>query len=141
MSRSPSSIGEDVGGSRFSPNRVLVIDVGGTSVKVLATGQKESRSFRSGLTLTPKRMVSRVKTLVADWAYDVVSIGYPGPVLHGRPIAEPRNLGRGWVGFDFAQAFGCPVQSRQRRGPAGFGLLSGGQIALSRPGNRPGVVR
>src|SRR5260221_10092934 len=110
MSGSPSSIGEDVGGSRFSPNRVLVIDVGGSSVKVLATGQKESRSFRSGLTLTPKRMVSRVKKLVADWAYDVVSIGYPGPVLHGRPIAEPPNLGRGWVGFDFAQAFGCAVK-------------------------------
>jgi polyphosphate glucokinase len=128
MSGSPSSIGEDVGGSCFSPNRVLVIDVGGTSVKVLATGQKESRSFRSGLTLTPKRMVSRVKKLVADWAYDVVSIGYPGPVLHGRPIAEPPNLGRGWVGFDFAQAFGCPVKVVNDAALQALGCYEGGKM-------------
>src|SRR5215813_8154517 len=93
-----------------SSRRVLVLDVGGTSVKVLASGQSESRSFRSGPTLTPRRMVSRVKKLVADWPYDVVSIGYPGAVWHGRPVAEPHNLGRGWVGFDFAEAFGCPVK-------------------------------
>jgi polyphosphate glucokinase len=92
------------------PGRVLVVDVGGTSVKILATGQTESRSFRSGRTLTPSRMVLGVKKLAADWAYDVVSIGYPGPVLGGRPSAEPANLGRGWVAFDFAQAFGCPVK-------------------------------
>ena len=93
-----------------SSRRVLVLDIGGTSVKVLASGQSESRSFRSGPTLTPRRMVSRVKKLVADWPYDVVSIGYPGPVWHGRPVADPHNLGRGWVAFDFAQAFGCPVK-------------------------------
>jgi polyphosphate glucokinase len=89
---------------------VLVIDVGGTSVKILATGQTESRSFRSGPTLTPSRMVLGVKKLAVDWRYDVVSIGYPGPVLAGRPSAEPANLGRGWVAFDFTQAFGCPVK-------------------------------
>ena len=72
---------------------MLVIDVGGTAVKILATGQTESRSFLSGPTLTPERMVSGVKKLAADWTYDVVSIGYPGPVLHGRPMAEPHNLG------------------------------------------------
>ena len=66
---------------------VLVIDVGGTSVKIVATGQPESRSFRSGPKLTPGRMVSGVKKLAADWTYDVVSIGYPGPVLGGRPSA------------------------------------------------------
>src|SRR6266511_1780238 len=89
---------------------VLVIDVGGTAVKILATGQTEGRSFRSGPTLTPRQMVSGVKKLAADWRYDVVSIGYPGPVLGGHPIAEPYNLGRGWVGFDFAQAFDRPVK-------------------------------
>jgi predicted NBD/HSP70 family sugar kinase len=94
-----------------SPRKVLVIDIGGTSVKVLATGQAESRSFPSGPTLTPRRMVTRVRKLVSDWAYDVVSIGYPGPVLHGRPVSEPHNLGRGWVGFDFTRAFGCPVKT------------------------------
>ena len=84
-----SLIKKDVAASHSSSRRVLVIDVGGSSVKILATSQTESRSFRSGPTLTPRRMVSRVKKLAADWAYDVVSIGYPGPVLHGRPIAEP----------------------------------------------------
>lgn len=96
--------------SRSSVKRVLVIDVGGTSVKILATGQTERRSFPSGRTLTPRRMVSRVKKLAADWTYDVVSIGYPGPVLGGWPVAEPRNLGRGWVGFDFERAFARPVK-------------------------------
>jgi polyphosphate glucokinase len=71
---------------------VLAVDVGVSSVKILATGQSESRSFSSGPTLTPRRMVSEVKKLAADWMYDVVSIGYPGPVLCGRPIAEPFRL-------------------------------------------------
>jgi len=79
-------------------------------VKILATGQREHRRFTSGPKLTPSRMVSEVKKLARDWNYDVVTIGYPGPVLHGRPMAEPYNLGRGWVGFDFASAFGRPVK-------------------------------
>lgn len=91
-------------------NRVLVIDVGGTSVKILASGQTEPRSFPSGPKLTPRRMAAGVKKLAADWTYDVVSIGYPGPVLNGRPAAEPVNLGGGWIAFDFAQAFGRPVK-------------------------------
>lgn len=89
---------------------MLVIDVGGTSVKILASGQTERRSFPSGPKLTPRRMVAGVKKLAADWPYDVVSIGYPGPVLAGRPAAEPVNLGPGWIGFDFAHAFGRPVK-------------------------------
>jgi hypothetical protein len=97
--------------ARTSPGRkVLVVDVDGTSIKILATGHHELRSFASGRTLTPRRMVSGVKKLARDWAYDAVSIGYPGPVLHGRPIAEPHNLGRGWVGFDFTAAFGHPAK-------------------------------
>jgi polyphosphate glucokinase len=101
---------KDIGARPSSAKSVLVIDVGGTSVKILASGQTEGRSFRSGQTLTPRRMVSEVKKLAVDWTYDVVSIGYPGPVLSGRPSAEPVNLGRGWVAFDFAQAFGRPVK-------------------------------
>jgi polyphosphate glucokinase len=89
---------------------VLVIDVGGTHVKVLATGQDREREFVSGRTLTPKRMVSKVRQLTAEWKYDVVSIGYPGPVLRSRPISEPWNLGKGWVGFDFEAAFKRPVK-------------------------------
>ena len=89
---------------------VLVIDVGGTSVKVLATGRDERRKFPSGPELTPKQMVSEVKQMVRDWKYDVVSIGYPGVVLGGKPVAEPYNLGSSWVGFDFKSAFGRPVK-------------------------------
>ena len=89
---------------------VLVVDIGGTNVKILATGQAEPRKFPSGPTLTPKRMVAGVKKLAADWKYDVVSIGYPGPILGGRPVSEPFNLGPGWVGFNFQAAFGRPVK-------------------------------
>ena len=84
--------------------KVLVIDVGGTHVKVLATGKRARRKFASGPTMTPQQMVSGVRRITNDWKYDVVSIGYPGPVLHGRPVAEPHNLGPGWVGFDFEAA-------------------------------------
>ena len=89
---------------------VLVIDVGGSHVKMLATGQKAMREFSSGPTLTPERMVAGVKKLAEDWKYDAVSIGYPGPVVRNRPLAEPYNLGRGWVGFDFKAAFKRPVK-------------------------------
>jgi len=90
--------------------RVLAVDVGGTHVKILASRQKETRRFESGPTLTAKQMVFEVQKLAGDWRYDVVSIGYPGPVLRGRPVAEPHNLGRGWVGFDFEKAFRRPVK-------------------------------
>ena len=89
---------------------VLVIDIGGNNVKILATGKKEARKFPSGPALTPKKMVAGVKKLAGDWRYDVVSIGYPGVVLRNRPVAEPHNLGRGWVGFDFEAAFKRPVK-------------------------------
>ena len=89
---------------------VLVVDIGGTNIKILATGQKEPRRFPSGPTMTARRMVSGVKKLAGDWKYDVVSIGYPGLVLHGRMVSNPHNLAGDWVGFDFEYAFGCPVK-------------------------------
>ncbi len=107
---------------------VLVVDIGGTSVKILASGQKTHRSFPSGPKLTPKEMVSGVKGLAADWAYDAVSMGYPGPVLRGRPIAEPYNLGRGWVGFDFAAAFGRPVRVINDAAMQAVGSYRGGKM-------------
>jgi len=90
--------------------KVLVIDVGGTHVKVLVSGEREPRKFESGPKLTAKQMVTGVKKIVGDWKYDAVSIGFPGPVLRNHPVAEPVNLGSGWVGFDFRCAFGCPVK-------------------------------
>jgi polyphosphate glucokinase len=89
---------------------VLVVDIGGTHVKVLATGQHREREFVSGPGLTPKRMVSKVRRLAADWKYDVIAIGYPGLVLRNRPVAEPWNLGRGWVGFNFEAALKRPTK-------------------------------
>src|SRR5260370_29802101 len=90
--------------------KVLVVDVGGTHVKIVATGKRDQCEFASGPTLTAEQMVTGVKALAERWKYDVVSMGYPGPVLHGRPVAEPHNLGRGWVGFDYRAAFGCPIK-------------------------------
>lgn len=90
--------------------KVLVIDVGGTHVKVLATGQREERKISSGSTMTATKMVRDVKRIAKGWEYGCVSIGYPGPVIHGRPLREPYNLGGGWVGFNFSKAFGCPVK-------------------------------
>jgi polyphosphate glucokinase len=90
--------------------KILVIDIGGTNVKVLATGQKERRRFPSGPKMTPRRMVAGVRKLVADWNYDVVSIGYPGRVDRNRPVSEPQNLARGWTRFNFRSAFKRPVR-------------------------------
>jgi polyphosphate glucokinase len=107
---------------------VLVVDVGGTSVKILGSGHKTHRSFPSGPKLTPQEMISGVKRLAADWTYEAVSIGYPGAVLHGRPIAEPYNLGRGWVGFDFAAAFGLPVKVINDAAMQALGSYKGGKM-------------
>ncbi len=108
--------------------RVLVVDIGGTHVKVLSTGQQTPREFPSGPTLTAEQMVAGAKTVAADWTYDAVSIGFPGPVLHGRPVAEPRHLGPGWVGFDYRKAFGCPVQVVNDAAMQALGSYQGGKM-------------
>jgi polyphosphate glucokinase len=108
--------------------RVLVVDVGGTHVKVLVTGEKEPREFDSGPTLTAAQMVAGVKAVVADWKYDAVSIGYPGPVLHGRPVLDPHNLGPGWVAFDYQAAFGCLVKVVNDAAMQALGSYCGGKM-------------
>ena len=107
---------------------VLVIDIGGTHVKVLATGRKAHREFDSGPTLTPKQMVADVKKLVADWKYEAISIGYPGPVLRSRPVSEPWNLGKGWAGFNFEPAFKCPVKVVNDAAMQALGSYKGGKM-------------
>lgn len=107
--------------------KVLVVDVGGTEVKILATGHRIHRKFPSGPAMTPKEMVSGVQKLTTDWKYDVVSIGYPGPVLNGRPIMEPHNLGPGWVGFDFQKAFQLPVKLVNDAAMQALGSYKGGK--------------
>jgi polyphosphate glucokinase len=107
---------------------VLAVDVGGTNVKLLATGQDEPRRFPSGQELKPKQMVSGVKRIASDWKYDVVSIGYPGLVLRGRPAMEPHNLGRAWVGFNFNSAFGRPVKIINDAAMQALGSYKGGLL-------------
>jgi len=107
---------------------VLVVDVGGTNVKLLATGQKEPRRFPSGSTMTPRQMVAGVKKLTEDWKYDAVSIGYPGLVLRGRIAAEPHNLAKGWIRFDFAAAFGCPVKIINDAAMQALGSYKSGEL-------------
>jgi polyphosphate glucokinase len=107
---------------------VLVVDVGGTHVKILVTGQSLPRKFVSGPTLTPRQMVDGVTKLVNDWKYDAVSIGYPGPVLHDKPVAEPHHLGAGWVGFDYETAFGCPVKLINDATMQALGSYQGGKM-------------
>ena len=97
-------------------------------MKVLATGQRAPREFPSGPTLTPERMVDGVKTSGVEWAYDAVSIGYPGPVLHGCPVAEPSHLGPGWVGFDYRAAFARPVKVVDDAAMQAIGSYRGGKL-------------
>src|SRR5262245_38535904 len=107
---------------------VLVIDIGGTHVKILATGRDERQEFESGPKLTPQSMVAGVKKLAKDWKYELVSIGYPGVVRFNRPIAEPRNLAKGWVGFNFEAAFQRPVRIINDAAMQALGSYRGGTM-------------
>jgi polyphosphate glucokinase len=107
---------------------VLVIDIGGTNVKMLATGQSAPRRFPSGREMTPQQMVAGVLEATRDWEYDVVAIGYPGPILCGQPMAEPANLGRGWVSFDFEAAFQRPVKIINDAAMQALGSYQGGKM-------------
>jgi polyphosphate glucokinase len=107
---------------------ILVIDVGGTHVKVLATGQAEPIKIPSGDELSAAQMVGLVMEAAHDWSYDAVSIGFPGPVVHGKPVSEPHNLGEGWVGFDFATAFGKPVKIINDAAMQALGSYQGGRM-------------
>jgi polyphosphate glucokinase len=107
---------------------VLVIDVGGTHIKILASGKKQPRKVESGPTMTAAQMATAVKQLAAGWKYDRVSIGYPGPVILNRPLHEPINMGDGWVEFDFRGAFGCPVKLINDAAMQALGSYKGGHL-------------
>ncbi len=114
--------------ARHRTRRVLVLDVGGTHVKALASGRSRPVRIPSGPTFTPVQMVAEVRRRTRGWRFDVVSIGYPGPVLHGRPLREPVNLGRGWVGFDFARALRRPVRLINDAAMQALGSYRGGRM-------------
>jgi polyphosphate glucokinase len=108
--------------------KILVIDVGGSHVKMLATGRQEPARFPSGPDLTASRMVRGVLKATRDWRYDAVTIGYPGPVVHGKILEEPVNLGRGWKRFDFVKAFGRPVAIVNDAAMQALGSYEGGRM-------------
>jgi predicted NBD/HSP70 family sugar kinase len=108
--------------------KVLVIDIGGTHVKLLATGHKQRVEFPSGPKMTPVKMVAATRAATADWKYDAVSFGYPGPVVQGCPISEPRHLGSGWVGFDFKKALRRPVKIVNDAAMQALGSYQGGRM-------------
>jgi polyphosphate glucokinase len=114
--------------SKKKTKNILVIDIGGTHIKVLATGQGEERKIPSGPNMTPDKMVRDVKRVTADWKYTHISIGYPGPVIHGHPLLEPHNLHDGWVGFDFRKAFGCPIKIINDAAMQALGSYRGGRM-------------
>ncbi|MGH9325568.1 MAG: ROK family protein [Terriglobia bacterium] len=114
--------------SEMGAANILVIDVGGTHVKMLATGQRQEREIPSGRTMTATKMVQDVKRSVKGWKYDGVSIGYPGPVIHGRPLRDPYNLGGGWVGFNFRKTFDRPVKVVNDAAMQALGSYQGGRM-------------
>ena len=107
---------------------VLVVDVGGTNIKFLATGQKHARKIPSGPNLTARQMVRAVKLAAKDWPYDRVAIGFPGPVVDGRSSGEPINLGGGWKGLDFRKEFGRPVKVINDAAMQALGSYRGGRM-------------
>jgi polyphosphate glucokinase len=110
------------------PSKILSIDIGGSKVKFLASGETEPRKAPSGRDFTPARMVEEVRRATKDWRYTAVSVGYPGVVGDNGPISEPGNLGSGWVGFDFAAAFECPVRIANDAAMQALGSYEGGRM-------------
>lgn len=110
------------------PSKVLVIDIGGSKVKMLATGETEPRKMPSGKSLTPASLVEGVRKLAEGWQYEAISLGYPGQVGQHGPRSEPGNLGPGWVGFDFAAAFECPVRMVNDAAMQALGSYEGGRM-------------
>jgi predicted NBD/HSP70 family sugar kinase len=107
---------------------ILVIDIGGTNVKIWKTGEGDKFKVPSGKHMTPAKLVKEIMAACADWKFERVSIGYPGEIRHGHPIAEPFNLGDGWVDFDYADAFGCPVRIMNDACMQALGSYEGGSM-------------
>lgn len=107
---------------------ILVIDIGGSHVKFIASGRRQAVKFKSGSKLSPKTMMAKVRKATKGWRFEAVSIGYPGVVRRQRIAREPHNLARGWVGFDFEAAFGCPVRVINDAAMQALGAYRGGKM-------------
>jgi polyphosphate glucokinase len=108
--------------------KILVVDIGGTHVKMLASGQSAPRKFDSGPNLTAGRMVKLVKAATRDWHYDRITLGFPGPIVNGHPLGEPHNLGGGWMNINFSKAFGRPVRVINDAAMQALGSYQGGSM-------------
>ena len=115
-------------GKHASRRAILAIDIGGSRVKVMTERERTRRAFVSGPDLSAKAMVRQVKALTKDWSYDVIAIGYPGPVVNNRPLSEPHNLGQGWAGFNFEKAFGRPTKVVNDALMQAIGSYQGGRM-------------
>ncbi len=107
--------------------KILVVDVGGTHVKLMIS-RAEKRKFKSGRRMTPRQMVSEIKSLIVDWKFDFISIGFPAPVVNGRIASEPKHLGKGWVGFDFEKALSEPIHLINDAAMQALGSYRGGRM-------------
>jgi len=107
--------------------KILVIDIGGSNVKLMIS-RAGKRKFKSGPQLTPRAMVTQIEPLVSDWKFDAISMGFPSPVREGQILSEPKHLGNGWVGFDFAKAFGKPVRIINDASMQALGSYRGGRM-------------
>jgi polyphosphate glucokinase len=108
--------------------KILVVDIGGTNIKLRLSTADEVRKFPSGKDMTPALMVEGIRRLTPDWEYEAVAVGYPGPIVHGKIQLEPVNLGRGWVGFDFKEAFHKPVKLINDAAMQALGSYEGGRM-------------
>src|SRR6266404_719440 len=113
--------------------KILVVDVGGTHVKLMIS-RAEKRKFKSGRRMTPRQMVSEIKSLIVDWKFDFISIGFPAPVVNGRIASEPKHLGKGWVGFDFEKALSEPIHLINDAAMQALGSYRGGRMLFLGPG-------
>jgi predicted NBD/HSP70 family sugar kinase len=118
----------------------LVIDIGGTNVKLWRTGEPEKIKVESGREMTAEKLAQQIKDALGGWQFDRVSIGYPGEVTNGQPATEPYNLGSGWVGFDYAQAFGAPVKIMNDACMQALGSYEGGRMLFLGLGTSMGSV-
>ncbi len=108
--------------------RTLSVDIGGTHIKLLLEGEHERRAFPSGKEITPKGMMENIGAVSDGWSWDRVSIGLPAPIVDGKPILEPYNLGNGWVDFDYEAAFDCPTKLLNDAAMQALGSYEGGKM-------------
>jgi predicted NBD/HSP70 family sugar kinase len=107
---------------------ILAVDIGGTHIKARLSSKEQVRKIDSGPQMTPGEMMRELRRALKGWSWEVVSMGYPGPVVHGRPLSEPHNLAPGWVHFDFAKAWGCPVRILNDAAMQALGSYKGGRM-------------